>query len=191
MAVGDSVRRHPKLLLVVAVLCGLRGARFAVDDAERMSAVMDDLTVTRSVDVAIETSDKGDTIWLISPALQTDDDKTATGSVMWRFRPWAMMPIARPVLFEYKDYRYGQPRIWQQRTIHSSTELDAAAFDHVAQAVFSEGHRVLIVLYDYAPAAGLVERVERTLQPYQYEWRTVGLDVGLGADRVAIVEGRR
>ena len=101
------------------------------------------------------------------------------------------MKLARPVPFEYKDYRYGQPRIWNEKTIHTSTELDAAAFDHVAEATFKKGRRIWLVMYDHSPATGLMERIERTLQPYKSTWTTVGEDRGLGPDKLAIVEGLR
>jgi len=156
-----------------------------------MMAVMDDLSTERSVDLAIANAEEGDTIWLVSPALQTDDDKTATGEVMWRFRPWHTMAIARPVSFEYKDYRYGQPRSWNQVTLHSSTELDEAAFDHVATASIERGATVWLVLYDHGPATGLDKRILRTLEPYEYSWQWVGADRGLGVDGLARIEGVR
>ena len=191
LAIGNTVQRFPRLMIVVLLLCGVRSARFAADDLERISGVRDDLTVLRAVDVVLGDAEPGDTIWMVSPALQADDDKTATGEVMWRFRPWTAMPIARPVDFEYKDYRYGQPRTWRGHTIHTSTELDPAAFDHVATTVLDEGHRVWIVLYDYAPATGLLERISHVLQPYDVEWSEVGQDRGLGADQMIAVEAKR
>jgi hypothetical protein len=126
---------------------------------------------------------------LVSPALQADDDKTATGEVMWRFRPWSRMSIARPVLFEYKDYRYGQPRSWNGLTIHTSTELDATAFDHVVGAALKGGNKVLVVIYDHSPATGLTDRLKRVLQPYETTWRMVGDDRGLGRDQVVTLRG--
>ena len=191
LAIAESVRRHPRLVFVVAVLSFVRGARFIAADVQRISLVWDDLEVERGVDFAIEGSGIGDTIWLVSPALQADDDKTATGEAIWRFRPWEPMAVARPISFEYKDYRYGQPRSWRDRTIHSSTELDAVAFDHVAAAALAGGHKLWVVLYDHSPATGLDKRLMRTLQPYRHTWETVGIDRGLGTDRVAIVEAIR
>jgi len=187
LAIAESVRRVPKLIGLVVVLCMVRGVRFAADDLQRFSLIRDDLATVRGVDVVLEDSEAGDTIWLVSPALQADDDKTAIGEVMWRFRPWSRMAIARPVLFEYKDYRYGQPRTWNDRTIHTSTELDASAFDHVAAVTLERGHTVWVVLYDHSPATGLMSRLERVLQPYEATWRTVGDDRGLGRDEVVAV----
>jgi hypothetical protein len=188
LAVAETVRRYPKLLGLVFLLCCVRGVRFAAEDIERFSLVRDDLVRERGVDVALAGAEEGDTIWLVSPALQADDDKTATGEVMWRFRPWSQMTIARPVDFEYKDYRYGQPRTWNGRTVHTSTELDSMAFDHVAVATLERGSKVWVVLYDHAPATGLTDRLKRVLQPYDTRWRTVGDDRGLGRDRVVTVE---
>jgi hypothetical protein len=147
------------------------------------------LKTERGIDFAIANAQVGDTVWLVSPALEADDDKTAMSSVLWRLRPWLAMPIGRPVDFEYKDYRYGQPREWNGLMVHSSTELDAAAFDHVARSRFGTGGRMWVVLYDYTPATGLTERLERVLQPYDATWHSVGVDRGLGVDQVSVLGG--
>ena len=101
------------------------------------------------------------------------------------------MPIARPVSFEYKDYRYGHPRDVDERIVHTSTELYEGPFDHIAREVFSREQRIMIVVYDHSPATGMVERIERVLQPYAVTWQDVGTDRGLGRDKVAIVTGLR
>ena len=191
LAVGQAVAKRPVLLWVVLALTSVRGVRFAAEDVHRVVAIMDDLERERAIDVALSKAEPGDTVWLVSPALQTDDDKTAYSPVLWRFRPWTAMPIAKPVAFEYKDYRYGQPRTVNGITMHSSTELESAAFDHVA-SVAVDGERTLwIVLYDYSPANGMVGRIERVLQPYESTWASVGDDRGLGADQLVRVEGLR
>ena len=191
LAVGQAVVKRPVLLWVVLAVTSVRGVRFAVDDAERVVAIMDDLKRERAIDVALAKAEPGDTVWLVSPALQTDDDKTAYSSVLWRLRPWAAMPIARPVEFEYKDYRYGQPRTVSGITMHSSTELESAAFDHVASAALAGERTLWIVLYDYSPANGMVGRIERVLQPYTSTWTAVGDDRGLGVDQLVRVGGLR
>ena len=192
LAIAETVRRRPWTLWVVVLLCTSRGARFAFDDVTRFKEVVVDLDVVRGVDFAIEGAVAGDTIWLVSPALQTDDDKTAFSTVLWRFRPWNSMPIARPVEFEYKDYRYGQPRQIEGINLHTSTELEAAPFDHVTLAALERGGRVWLVLYDHAPAAGLEARVRRVLSPYSVVWTQVGQEQrALGVDLVGTVEGLR
>ena len=189
VAIGRIAGRHRWLMVSVAVICTVRGARFAEADAERFNRVLDDLSVTRGIDVALDETDHGDTVWLVSPALQTDDDKTASSGVFWRMRPWLSTPIARPVSFEYKDYRYGHPRGFDGRTIHTSTELYEEPFDHIARETLSRDQRLLVVIYDHSPATGLVDRIERVLQPYAVAWQDVGSDRGLGRDKVAIVTG--
>ena len=176
-------------MVAVFLVCVVRGARFGGADLQRVSAVMDDLERERGVDVALADTRPGDTVWLVSPALQTDDDKTASSGVLWRMRPWLSTPIARPDTFEYKDYRYGHPRHVDGRIVHTSTELYEAPFDHIAQAALARGQQVVVVLYDHSPATGLVERIERVLQPYTVSWQEVGEDRGLGRDKVASVTG--
>ncbi len=178
----------PTLVAVVLLFCGMRGAAVAVIGIQRLQAVAADQQRPRALDVALADSRPGDTIWIVVPALEADDDKTATGPLMWRLRPWRAMPIARPVAFEYTDFRYGQPRLYDGRTVHSSTELHPRTFDHVAAAALAQG-RLWVVLADHGPATGLVERVERALRPYTWTGEDVGEDVGLGVDRLYRVEG--
>ena len=191
IAIGRFAGRHRWLMAAVVVICLVRGARFGEADAHRLSQVLDDLSVTRGIDIALDEAEPGDTVWLVSPALQTDDDKTASSAVFWRMPPWWRMSIARPVNFEYKDYRYGHPRDVDERVIHTSTELYEGPFDHIAREVFSREQRIMIVVYDHSPATGMVERIERVLQPYAVTWQDVGADRGLGRDKVAIVTGLR
>ncbi len=189
VAIAQASARYRWLAGAVVLLCVVRGVRFGEADLRRTAAVIDDVATLRGVDVAFEGSSEGDTVWLVSPALQTDDDKTASSGVFWRMRPWISSPIARPVKFEYKDYRYGHPRQFDGRVVHSSTELHEAPFDHVAQAALERGRALYVVIYDHSPATGLVQRVERVLQPYEVTWQDVGEDRGLGRDKVAVVKG--
>lgn len=182
VAVGQWVRARPSLGWLVLALCLVRAGRFAVADMGRAQAIGEDMQRERAVDLAVAGSAPGDTLWLVAPALQPDDDKTDFSSVMWRFSPWQPMPIVKPVPMEYKDYRFGHPRQWRDRVIHTSTELDAAAFDAVARQVLADGHTVWVVLYDHSPASGLKDRVSRTLRPYVVDARPVGDDLGLGVD---------
>ena len=75
--------------------------------------------------------------------------------------------------------------------VHTSTELDAAAFDQIAAHRFSEGGQLWVVLYDHAPASGLQARVERALRPYARTAWDVGTDEGLGVDWLVRVEARQ
>lgn len=174
----------------VTVLCLLRGGRLAFDELQRVAAIAEDLRRPRALDQALAESRPGDSLWVVVPALEPDDDKTATGPLMWRTPPWSWMPIARPVAFEYSNPQYGQPRAFRGRTLHSSTELQAQAFDHVAAAALRKG-RMLVVLADHGPATGLVARVERVLRPYSWQVEEIGEDRGLGRDRLYRLDGLR
>ncbi len=189
LAVAHACRRGRRLIWVVVLLCTTRGLRFAVDDFDRFRAIVRDVSSLRGVDVALQSAAVGDAVWLVSPALQPDDDKTASSSVLWRMRPWRSLPIARPVSFEYTDYRFGQPRVADGVQVHTSTELYDGPFDHIARDRLKQGAKLVVVLYDHGPATGINERLERVLQPYVVTWREVGEDRGLGRDRVAFVTG--
>jgi hypothetical protein len=189
VAIATAVKERVRLGWVVVLLCVVRGGMLGVADGARVSDITEDLARPRAIDSAIQDSRVGDTIWLVAPALQPDDDKTDFGPVMWRMSPFERMPIARPVDFEYKDYRYGQPRVWRGRVVHTSTELNHAAFDHVAAATLDTGHDVWVVLYDHSPATGLDTRILRTLRPYAFDHRVIGDDKGLGEDQLMHVSG--
>lgn len=181
-------RGRQALGFAVVLLCLGRGLFGLSEELDRAHEIRADLQRERALDLALAESAPGDTLWLVVPALQPDDDKSATGPLMWRLAPWSPMPIARPVDFEYTDYRYGQPREHRGRVIHSSTELDEQAFDHVAAVALQRG-RLFVVLADHGPAAGLVQRVERCLRPYRVEEEAVGEDRGLGVDWLYRVQG--
>ncbi len=189
VAVGLAVRHRPWLAWAVVALCLVRGVRVGLAEGLSLEAIAADQDRNRAVDEAIALSAPGDTLWLVAPALQPDDDKTDTGPVMWRFPPWERMTIARPVDFEYKDYRFGHPRHWRGRVVHTSTELHSAAFDQIAAQRLAAGGQLWVVLYDHTPASGLQDRVERTLRPYHTVQTGVGEDAGLGVDQLLRVEG--
>jgi hypothetical protein len=191
VAVGRAVVHRPRLAWVIIALCLVRGVRFAASDLVRLQAIAADQERPRAIDQAIALSAPGDTLWLVAPALHPDDDKTDTSAVLWRLRPWERMPIVRPVEMEYKDYRFGHPRGWRGRVVHTSTELDPAAFDAVAAQRLAAGGRLWVVLYDHSPAEGLGARVERVLRPYRTESVAVGSDQGLGVDMLHQVAGLR
>ncbi len=150
-----------------------------------------DLQEQRGVDVALAESRTGDVIWLVAPALQADDDKTDHSSVLWRFSPFRPMPRAAipGVAFDYTDWLWGQPREMNGRTVHTSTELDPGRFDRVVQAHHQAGREVWVILYDHAPAAGLLERIQRTVRIYTAEHLEVERNHGLGNDHVWRIPG--
>lgn len=193
VGVAWGARRYrrwaPLLVGGVVVLCGIRGLRGGAGELAAAQAVLADLANHRAVDVAVEQSRPGDTVWLVAPALQEDDDKTDASSVLWRLDPWMPMPLARPVPFEYRDWTYGQPRAWRGRVVHTSTELAPAPFDHVAQAALERGGRVWVVLYDHGPAVGLDARLERVMRPYDAHHQTFAMSHGLGDDHLWRVDG--
>jgi hypothetical protein len=192
--VGEAVRRVGRagpalagLVVVAALGAGGVQARDAGVGLRTLAAAQD---VPRGVDRALAGAQPGDVVWLVAPALQADDDKTDTSAVLWRVPPWTWMPRARRVPFEYRDWRYGQPRTAGGVDLHTSTELHAGAFDHVALAALDAGAAVWVVLYDHAPATGLDARVGRTLRAYTHEQARVPTQHGLGDDLVWHITGR-
>lgn len=179
------------LLVLILLACGVRGLVAVGEAGQGVAALVADQAQPRAIDAALAASVEGDLLWLVAPALQADDDKTAMAPVLWRLPPWAWMPMARRVPFEYRDFRYGQPRQWRGRTVHSSTELYAAPFDQVAAEALGRGVQIYVVLYEQGPATGLLQRVERVLQPYAAEAGRFPHPGGLGEDWLWPVTGRR
>ena len=66
VAIGAAVQRRPWMMVVVAILCTVRGARFAADDVARFRTIIADLATVRGVDVALEEAAPGDTVWLVT-----------------------------------------------------------------------------------------------------------------------------
>lgn len=164
-----SPRLHRWVMGVLILLCSVRAGRTLNVDIHRLQTVIADQDSTRAIDLAISKSQEGDTVWMVAPANELDDDKTATAPALWRVSPWVPMALAYPVDFEYRDYRYGQPRHWQGRVVHTSTDLYAAPFDSVAMSTLRSSGEVWVVLYEHGHASGLVEHIEFVLRPYQYE----------------------
>lgn len=159
-------------------------------ELQRGRRLTDDLRRPRSIDAALGRSEPGDALWLLSPALEPDDDKAATSPVLWRLAPWEPMP-AWTGAFEYVDYAYGQPRLWRDRVVHTSTGLSLAHFDAMAGRHLAAGGRLWVVLYDHAPARDLARTLDVALRPYAATCADVGEDRGLGVDRLCRVEGLR
>ena len=164
-----SPRVHHWLMGILIFLCTVRAGRAVTADLTRLEDVIADQDTTRAIDIAIEQSQAGDTVWMVAPANELDDDKTATAPALWRISPWVSMALAYPVDFEYRDYRYGQPRHWKGRVVHSSTDLYAAPFDSVAMSTLNRGDEVWVVVYEHGHATGLLEHIEFVLRPYQFE----------------------
>jgi hypothetical protein len=179
----------------------------------RVGDLREDLMRTRAVDVALELAGEEDAIWLVSPARQPDDDKTATSDVLWRFSPWRAAPPWRGVDFEYVDPRYGQPRVFGRRIVHSSVDivegsieegcqrsyLSANAFETAVKAHLNSGRQVWVVLYDHGPACDMPGGMDWAMRTFQLgelspedassPCRWVGEDRGLGQDRLCLIEG--
>lgn len=184
---GQRRGRWASLALALLALARLPGV--VQEEGQRLQAIAADAQAVRAIDHALSHAEPGDTLWLVAPALQADDDKTATSPVLARLSPWTPMPAARPVAFEYADWRYGQPRHYQGLVVHTSTELYEGPFDHVAGAVLSRSGRVWVVLYEHGPAAGLMERVERVLRPYARTATRFPVASGLGDDHLWLLTG--
>jgi hypothetical protein len=171
----------------VVAVCAVRTVLLLPDLASAAALFSDP---PRAVDEVLAASEPGDVVWLVAPALQPDDDKTATSKVLSHMTPWTPMPMDARVDFEYRDWRYGQPRRWRGRTVHTSTELYAGPFDHVAAEALDRGATIWVVLYEHGPATGLDQRVERVLQPYAAAGSIWPVEQGLGDDLLWQVLGR-
>lgn len=189
-AIERAGRAGPGLAGLVALVALGVGGQAAVTEARAVSALAAAQRAPRGVDSALAGAVPGDVLWLVAPALQADDDKSDSSAILWRFPPWRAMPRAARVPFEYRDWRYGQPRTVGGVDLHTTTELDPAAFDHVALSTLASGGSVWVVLYDHAPATGLEDRLTRTLRPYARTHAAVPTRGGLGDDQVWHVTGR-
>jgi hypothetical protein len=189
-AVARAGGGGPGVAVLVAVVALGLGGKGAHDAFGAVSALLAAQAEPRGVDRALAQAAPGDVVWLVAPALQADDDKSDTSAVLWRIPPWTPMPRAMRVPFEYRDWRYGQPRTVAGVDLHTSTELDAAAFDHVAVSALGAGADVWVVLYDHAPATGLEDRLARALRPYARTHVALPTHGGLGDDHVWHLSGR-
>lgn len=183
VALGTALAGRPRWLRgAVALVCLLRLGPVLGDQLARAQAIRADLARPRAVDRALAESAPGDVVWLVAPALQADDDKTDTSPVLWRLGLLDPMPMARDGGFDYLDWRFGQPRRWRGRVIHTSTELAEQPLDHVLRAAWAGGHTVFVVLYDHAPATDLAGRVERAVRPWSPQAVRLPRSAGLGDD---------
>jgi hypothetical protein len=188
--VGVAVGRVPGWWLgavALAIVQGFVGLRAELYDLRRCWR---DLHRPRAIDLALAQSQPGDAMWLVSPALEPDDDKRAVSPSVWRLRPWRPMPMVKPFPMEYTDYRYGQPRLYQDITVYSFTDFWPDRMDAILQHHTDTGHRIRIALYDHGPAEGYPERLRRMLRPWAFEEQQVGWDDGLGVDWLLVVDGR-
>ena len=191
----------PPLAILVAaashraawVVALVGAALFVPPEWSAWAGLQDNLQRERAIDRALAQARPEDAIWLLSPALKPDDDKTDRSDVLWRFSPWMEAPAWRgprgnmPPAFEYVDYRYGQPRILGGHVTHQTTDLDPAVLAEVVGWHGEQSGVLWLVLYDHGPAddyPGLVDRALADL-PSDCEW--VGIDVGLGVDRLCRV----
>lgn len=188
--IGVAAARVPGLWLGVAVLAGLQAWLVLRAEWHDLRGLLRDQHRPRAVDLALEQAQPGDGLWMISPALQPDDDKRAISPALWRLRPWRPMPMVEPFAMEYTDYRYGQPRAYEGLVVYSFTDFWPARMDAILQHHTASGHKVWVALYDHGPAQGYPERMRRLLRPWAFEERSVGTDDGLGVDRLVVVSGR-
>ncbi|MFH1470087.1 MAG: hypothetical protein ABIO70_37225 [Pseudomonadota bacterium] len=175
------------LALALAVA---QGAWVVPEEWARLGRIWRDQARPRAVDLALAEAEPGDGLWLLSPALEPDDDKRAVSPTLWRLRPWRPMPMVAPFPMEYTDYRYGQPRAYGDLTFYTFTDLWPDRMDAILRHHTEAGHRVFIVVYDYSPAQAFLVRLHRLLRPWASEERAVGTDEGLGVDHLLVVSGR-
>lgn len=158
-------------------------------EVDRTRQLQSDLGRTRAIDVALTSTVPGDALWLLCPAWQPDDDKTATSDVLWRLSPWAR---ARPWRqgFEFSDYKWGQPRTLADRVVHSSTDLHAETVGQAITEHHAQGRAVWFVLYDHGYANDYPGMMRGVLEPWTPDCVTVGADVGMGTDVLCHVPAR-
>ena len=183
----------------------------------RMDGVREDLKRVRAIDQVLAQADESDAVWLVAPALEPDDDKRATSDVLWRFSPFAVASSWRGPddSFDYADPRYGQPRVFGGRVVHSSVDVVQGSIEEGCQRTFEEadafresvgwhldaGRRVWVVLYNHSPACDMVGGIEWAMRPFRLAdlnpsvpseaCAFVGEDRGLGRDWLCLIEGRR
>ena len=92
--------------------------------------------------------------------------------------------------FEFADYRYGQPRLFDGRVTHQTTDLNAEITAEVIDWHLAAARKVWFVLYDHGPADDYPGMLAETLSPFLTRCEWVGGDVGLGVDQLCVVEGR-
>jgi hypothetical protein len=179
----------------VAAAAAVGGLAGLPAEAERLQRLGADLERERAVDQVLEQLAPGDALWLLAPALMPDDDKTMTSDVLWRFSPWSPAPAWRgpssasagEPAFEFADYGFGQPRVFDGVVVHSSTDLWPEQLDQVLAWHLGAGHAVWFVLYDHGPAADYPGLLQRHLAAYDAVPMPSGDDVGLGRDYVVRV----
>lgn len=186
---GLGSLRHRVIATGAAVLVLAQAAVAVREEATLGRRIRTDLGRERAVDVALAAMAPGDLLWLLSPALEPDDDKRAVSPVLWRIHPWHPQPMARDFPFDYTDYQYGQPRRFGAFTVHTFTDLWPDRMDAIVTVALEQGHRVWVALYDHGPARAYPERLERVLRPFTWTREAVGTDVGLGVDLLYLVTG--
>ncbi len=173
---------------LAAALVVVRVAPSLADAQARVSRVLD--RSPRAIDSALERSLPGDVLWLVSPALQQDDDKTDVSAVLWRWSPAQAAPRVTAPPHDPVDWTWGQPRWLGGRAVHTSTELAPGPFDAVVGAAGRRGASVWVIVYDHGPALGLLDRVEYALRAHPAV-RVPGpwADAGLGQDGLWVIHG--
>ncbi len=176
----------------LAALAGLWGVQAEV---VRLQELGQDRGRERAIDQVLRQLAPGDALWLLAPALMPDDDKTMTSDVLWRWSPWDPAPAwrgyppasAEAPAFEFADYGFGQPRVFDGVVVHSTTDLWQEQLDQVLAWHLGAGHAVWFVLYDHGPAADYPGLLQDRLSAYGAVPLPTGDDAGLGRDYVVRV----
>lgn len=186
LAAGAGARGGRAARLVIAAVVLVQATTSGLRAAEAARELSQGRAVRRGADEARDRSAPGDIVWLVAPALRPDDDKQAVSPSLWAFSPLAWMPRAPIFPHDPLDHRFGHPRRWRGRVLHTSVELEDAVVDAVLAARPS-GARAFVVLSEHAPAGGLEQRVARALRPWAgapERWPAPG---GLGDDLLWVV----
>jgi len=165
-------------------------------ERDAISELRSGLERERAVDLVLREAAAEDAVWLLAPALKPDDDKTDYSDVLWRYSPWKSAPAWRgpqhpEVGFEFADYRYGQPRLFEGRVTHQTTDMDLEITAEVIDWHLAAGRKVWFVLYDHGPANDYPGLMAQALAPFTSRCEWVGRDTGLGVDQFCVVEARR
>ena len=197
------------------VLAGAGLLTVGPDLLSRSHQLRSEITRERAVDRVLEEAGAADALWLVSPALEPDDDKRATSDVLWRFSPFSSAPSWRGPdnSFDFADPRYGHPREFGGRIVHSSVDVVQGRIEEGCQRIFEEadafrkavgwhldaGRNVWVVLYDHGPACDMMGGLKWAMEPFSLRdlspedpsqsCRPIGEDRGLGRDWYCVIEG--
>ncbi len=167
LLVGAGASRSWQRKLVIGISL-LQGGLVLVQNLQALHRIVED--PPRAIDLALaelrvpwscppgqppDPSCSGDALYLLAPPGLDDDDKSRTGPVLWRLRPWWPMPRIRPYPMRWGDHREGQPRRVKGHVVyvndHTRDRLQAAIAAHP---------RLWLVVYEQGRRAEFTDQVQ-------------------------------